>query len=875
MAPNSLPVFPNYLQLRERSRVPARWWDAARLLSVALALGMAALLLLDPQKGLLVFWRLTVPVLPLLFLIAPGIWRNACPLAAFNQAPRRFNFSRALNPPNWWKEYGFVIGFSVFFLAASSRKWLFNSSGTASAVLIVLLLAGAFLGGVLFKGKSGWCSSICPLYPIQRLYNQTPFLTIANNHCDPCVGCTKNCYDFNPGVAYIADMYDDDKYYSSYRKFFAAAMPGFILAFFSLPNPPQISIPGMYAGFALYMLGSVGLFFVLDAFLKVSTHKITGLYAAAAFNLFYWFGVPGWLDAVGSLGGVTFSPWLGYGLNAAILTLSLVWLVRTYRKEPRFLNQALQQEETRIGSGAAQILRQAVRENRTEITFLPSEVRVAADVGRTLLEIAESNQQKIEAGCRMGMCGADPVYILEGMDNLSVLGADERGTLERLGLGENARLACMCRVKGSVSVSLERPQGQTLAAAGLDFDTAIRSIVVVGNGIAGVTAADYIRRRHPQCEIHLVGREKHPLYNRMAINRLIYGRSAMEGLYLQPADWYEERRITCWLNTQVVEIDRQEGHVHLATGEKLDYDRLILASGSSSAAPPVPGFGAPGTFVLREAEDAMEIRAYAQRQRCRQAVVAGGGLLGLEAAYALHKLGLNVAVLERGEWLLRRQLDRRGSYFLRQYLEALGLNILAQVEVDSLQGVEHIQQVTLKDGRALPCDLFLMAVGIRSNTELAQAAGLAVGRGVKVDAGMRTVDPHIFAAGDVCEFDGQVMGLWPVAVDQARIAAINALGGEETYRPPVPVTALKVVGVELTSMGSFDLQEPEATVIVQEDLAEHRYRKLVIVDGKIVGAILLGYPLDTAAVTAAVKSGRDVSGLVEELRQGRWEGLGE
>ena len=176
-----------------------------------------------------------------------------------------------------------------------------------------------------------------------------------------------------------------------------------------------------------------------------------------------------------------------------------------------------------------------------------------------MLEIAEANGQTIEAGCRMGVCGADPIAVKEGMDNLSPVSDDERSTLDRLGHADNTRMACCCRVKGPVSVALT-PDKKGAATPSqilrMSYDRSIERVVVLGNGIAGVTAADHVRRRHPECHIDLVADEPHPLYNRMGINRLIYGRSAMAGLYLNPDEWYSERGIETWLNTRAVRIDR-------------------------------------------------------------------------------------------------------------------------------------------------------------------------------------------------------------------------------------------------------------------------------------------------------------------------------
>lgn len=874
MADEPLPLFPNYLQLRARSRVPVVAWDWLRSLGLLAVGAVVVALFAAPALGLLLFWGLLVPVLPLLFLVAPGLWRNICPLATLNQLPRRLGFSRAASAPVWLKSYAFVIGFGAFLLLASSRKWLFNSSGPATAVLILALLLAAFLGGILLKGKSGWCSSLCPLLPVQRLYNQTPFVTVGNSHCLSCVGCTKNCYDFNPGVAYLVDLHDDDRYYSGHRKFFAAAMPGFVAGYFVVPNPPAISVGAMYLGLAVAIALSVATFFTLDSFVKVSPNKLTALAAAAALNLFYWFGLPGWLATLGGLLGFAPAGWAVWVGRIALLALTIVWVARTYAKEPLVLARLAGGEATRLAPQATSALRAAVSADKVEVSFHPGAARVLADAGRTLLEIAESNGQPIEAGCRMGVCGADPVVILAGADQLSAPGADERATLERLGLGGPARMACMCRVKGPLSVSFDLAQARSAAAVeATPADASIRSVVIVGNGIAGVTAADYVRRRHPDCEIHLVSQERHPLYNRMAISRLVYGRSAMGGLYLQPDSWYDERRITSWLNTQAVQIDREQQQVMLATGETLPYDRLILATGSASHVPTIPGFGLPGSFVLREAEDAMALRAFVQSHRCRSAIVGGGGLLGLEAAYALRKLGLQVTVLERGAWLLRRQLDERSAQILRRYLEGLGIELLLQAETAELRGAARVEEVTLKDGRTLAADIFLVAVGISPNVALAQTAGLEVGRGVRVSPTMETSAPGVFAAGDVAEVDGQILGLWPVAVEQARVAAHNATGGLEQYREAPPVTTLKVAGIDLTSIGRVEPRAPDELVITLEDEPQFQYRKLVIAEGAIVGAILIGFPREAVAVTAAVKARRDVGTIIDALREGRWDDL--
>ncbi|MEZ4868330.1 MAG: FAD-dependent oxidoreductase [Caldilineaceae bacterium] len=868
----SNPPFPNYMQMRQR--LPLSLWHGVRLISVGVALGLVMLLLVRPTLGLFLFWRGLIPFVPLLFFLAPGIWRNICPMAALNQTPRLFQFTRGLITPAWFKEYGYVIAISLFLILVSSRKVIFNYNGPALALLILLLLVGAFVMGNFFKGKSGWCSSICPLLPVQRIYGQTPFLTVPNSHCQPCVGCTKNCYDFNPRVAYLADLYDEDRHFSAYRKFFVGLFPGFILAFYTLPDPPAISISQLYSGFALYSLVSVATFFLLDSFVKVTSNKLTVLYGALALNLYYWFNAV----TIASLFVTPPPAWLVWPLRLGVLLLTLLWIQRTYQKEQTFIELSLAPQRTGKGGNESLATYHATMAGNPEV--LMDGQRIVSERGRTLLEIAEANGLSIEAGCRMGVCGADPVCIRKGMEHLSKISSDERTTLERLGLADNTRMACVTRVRGNIEVALKPEKAKQFTqsvVAGFRYDQGVQKVVIIGNGIAGVTAADHVRRRHPACEIHLIGRERHHLYNRMGITRLIYGRSAMQGLYLLPEKWYDDYNITTWLNTHVTAIDSAQKAVTLGTGETLGYDRLILTTGSQSYVPAIEGYGLPGSFVLREAEDAMAIRAFVQERICRQAVVAGGGLLGLEAAYGLHKLGMEVSVLERGSSLLRRQLDARGGEFLRTYLEGLGIHIVSAAEAAALQGQGRVQAVTLRDGRTLPCDLFLVAAGIRSELTLARAIGLEVKRGIVVDAQMRTSHPDIFAAGDVAEFNGQTPGLWPVAVSQGEVAAANAVAptgtAPQSYQEIIPVTMLKVVGVDLTSIGRIEATGPDERELALEEPDAHRYRKLVLTGGKVVGAILLGYPLDASAVAEVVKNGVDVTAQLPALEAGRWDVL--
>jgi len=889
-----LPPFPNYTQIPSLLSVRA-WWGV-RTASAVATVAIAVIAIAAPKTGLKIIWGIGIPLLPILFFLAPGLWRNICPLAASNQIPRVLGFTRALTAPRWWPRYGYLVAIMLFVAFITLRKVGLQTNGPLSGLLLLAALASAFTGGMFLKGKSGWCSSICPLLPVQRIYGQTPFALVPNSHCQPCVGCTKNCYDFNPRVAYLADL-DEPAEFSAGRKLFVAAFPGLVLGFFEVPNLPHTSAGHMYALLALYTAVGVLGFFALDSFVPVTSHKITTLYGAAALNIFYWFAFP---NIVKAITGNAPPSALTWAVRTALGAVSLLWIARTYAKEQRYREKAVPRAAPmrarglsiaggRALSGALGEIgarglsmagsvslagHRAANADKPEVAFLPDGRRILAEPGRTVLEVAEAGGLSIEAGCRMGVCGADPIAIINGMGNLSPIGEDEASTLERLGLAENTRLACCCRIDGSALVSLEpEPAGRPTASRllELNYDRSVHKVVVIGNGIAGITAADYVRRNHPECSIDVIADETHHLYNRMAITRLVYGRSAMQGLYLNPDAWAEQRNITLWLNTRAAAVDRGRSEVVLGTGEPLGYDRLILATGSSSFVPPIEGYGAPGTFVMRTADDAIAVRAFAQKHRARAAVVAGGGLLGLEAAFALRKLSLGTTVLELAPRLLPRQLDERASEYLQRCIEGLGLSVRTATGTKSLSANDRLAEVVMTDGNTTPADIFIVAAGIKPNIELAKAAGLETDRGVVVDDHMRTSDERIFAAGDVAQWCGSVSGLWQAAVDQAQVAAEAAvLESTDEYRGTVPVTVLKVSGIELTSIGQIAPSSDADEVLLQEDESALQYGKLVLSRNKLVGAILLGYSTEVAPITTAVKQQWDVTPVLTALRAGRW-----
>jgi NADPH-dependent 2,4-dienoyl-CoA reductase/sulfur reductase-like enzyme/ferredoxin len=849
-----------------------RWaWDVVRAGTLAGALGLVVLLFAVPRIGLITWWLFVLPCVPPLLMLSTGIWRNVCAMATLNQIPRMFGFSRSLTAPPWLQRHTLLIQALLYFALISMRAPVFDHNGPAVGSLFLLALGGAFAGGVLFKGKSGWCGTFCPLLPIQRLYGQTPALVVPNSHCPTCVGCTKNCIDFNPRLAVVTDVHESEPYRLGQIKFFAGSFPGFVVGFFTVPKsivgaPADIgmALGRYYLVMLVYMLVSLGVFFLLDALLPVPQTVLIAAFGALGLNLHnilrfptaFHFHKPFWLLAVE---------------YPAVALMTVQFVIRTYRKEKDVAARfAAGRPTVVVRPGTGESGRSGTDTDGHEVSFAREGPRIVVSTGTTLLEAAERADLQVESGCRMGACGADPIAVIAGSAELSPKSPSEQSTLERLGLGDNCRMACAARVRGDVEATFDLSAAAAPAstAVEIDYDRSVARVVIIGNGIAANTAADHCRRRHPDCMVDIIGEEMHPFYNRMSIGRLVYERSSMSGLQLFTDEWYKEKGFTLWLNTLVSEIDTGQREVVVGTGERLPFDRLILTMGAAASFPPIEGLRRDGVFALRNADDAVGIRAYAQRHGCRRIIVVGGGLLGLEAAHALHTLGLRVTVVQRGPRLLKGQLDARAAGLVERYLTGFGIHIVFGVTPAAVTGKENGLALTLSDGSSMDADMVVVCAGIRPNIELASAAGLKVARGVVVDKYMRTSDPAIYAAGDVAEYQGVIQGLWPIAVTQAEIAAANAVGDARTYEPCPQVTILKDVGLPVASIGEVDGREGDEIVVHEPPPDEVRYLKLVIRGNVLAGAVLVGDWLETTGIVDAVAAGTDVSGMIAALRAG-------
>lgn len=383
------------------------------------------------------------------------------------------------------------------------------------------------------------------------------------------------------------------------------------------------------------------------------------------------------------------------------------------------------------------------------------------------------------------------------------------------------------------------------------------NVVIIGNGVAGVTAARVIRDRAPDADISIYTREPHHYYYRPRLPEVVAGELDVADIVANPPEWYESRRIRVHLSRPVRSVDAASKRVLLEDGSEVAFDRLLVAAGSDPFVPPVAGAGTPGAFSLRTAADAVAIRDWARG--ASRAVVVGAGLLGLECARGLRGTGVEVTVLETAGHLLPRQLDEVGGAVLQRYIEALGIAVARKAATTAVLGDARVVGVALEDGRTLPADLVLFATGVRCASAFLAGSGVRVDRGVVVDCDMRSSAPDVYAAGDVAEYNGRSWGIVPVALAQADAAA-RSMTGDATPKTcdVVPSATLKITGVDVFSAGAHSCPDATCREFAAEDQDGRRYRKVVTREGRIVGAIVIGSRRGVRELGALIAQGANV-----------------
>ncbi|MCB1545202.1 MAG: NAD(P)/FAD-dependent oxidoreductase, partial [Rhodoblastus sp.] len=391
-----------------------------------------------------------------------------------------------------------------------------------------------------------------------------------------------------------------------------------------------------------------------------------------------------------------------------------------------------------------------------------------------------------------------------------------------------------------------------------------KKLVVVGNGMAAGRVLDELFEKSPDhYDVTVFGAEPRVNYNRIMLSPVLAGEKSFSDIVIHDEAWYEANKVVLRRGETVAEIDRTQRVVRTASGAMEPYDKLIVATGSMPIIIPVPGAKLPGVVTFRDLDDVdAMLQAAASGGR---AVVIGGGLLGLEAAAGLATKGMTVSVIHLMPTLMERQLDPNAGYLLQRAIEQRGIEVVTSANTKSIVGETRVEGVLLDDGRTLPADLVVMAVGIRPNTTLAKNAGLDVKRGVVVDDFMRTSDPDVYAVGECVEHRGACYGLVAPLYDMAKVLA-GQLAGEAGagYAGSITSTKLKVTGIDLFSAGDFSEGDDTDEVILR-DPSRQIYKRVVLRDNKVIGAVLYGDTADGAWYFDMLKKGVDVAPMRDTL----------
>jgi nitrite reductase (NADH) large subunit len=395
-------------------------------------------------------------------------------------------------------------------------------------------------------------------------------------------------------------------------------------------------------------------------------------------------------------------------------------------------------------------------------------------------------------------------------------------------------------------------------------------LVVIGNGMAGMRTVEELLKHEAGkgFRITVFGAEPHPNYNRILLSSVLAGDKSVEDIVINSRAWYQENGIGLIAGDAVTAIDRGDKTVTAASGRVVHYDRLLIATGSKPLAPPIPGLGLAGVCAFRDIADVNKMLAAAKTHK--RAVVIGGGLLGLEAAWGLKQRGMSVALVHLMPTLMERQLDAAAGQLLQRDLDRRGIAFFTDGQTEEITGTTHAEGVQLADGRFIPADLVVLAIGIRPNIELAKQARLDVNRGIVVSDDMRTSDPDIFSVGECVEHRGQTFGLVAPLWDQARVCAARLAGDAEAlFQSRALATSLKITGIDVFSAGALMAADESDDEITLRDDRSGLYKKIVLRDGKLVGAVLYGDVADGPWYLQLMRDREDVGAVRERLVFGR------
>ncbi len=393
------------------------------------------------------------------------------------------------------------------------------------------------------------------------------------------------------------------------------------------------------------------------------------------------------------------------------------------------------------------------------------------------------------------------------------------------------------------------------------------SLVIVGNGMAAARLVDELAKvALGRYAIAVIGEEPRLAYNRVLLSSVLAGETASHEIELKSAGWWRDRGVTLKYGCAVSEIDVGRRELKIAHEESVTFSKLVLATGSSPLRLNVPGAELSGVNTFRDSRDVDLLLALAAGKK--RVVVVGGGLLGLEAAYGLAKAGAPVTLVHLMDRLMERQLDAPAAALLKSLVEKKGINVLLNANTARILGEHRVEGVELDDGRRIDADAVIFAAGIRPNIALAREAGIPVNRGVVVDDHLQTGAEGIFALGECAEHRGICYGLVEPAYEQAKALAQHLAGRNATYPGSVVATNLKVSGVGVFSAGEF-MGTDRSEAIVLNDFRRGTYKKLVIEDGRLIGAVLIGDTADALWYLELIRNRENIAGVRRDMMFGR------
>ena len=396
----------------------------------------------------------------------------------------------------------------------------------------------------------------------------------------------------------------------------------------------------------------------------------------------------------------------------------------------------------------------------------------------------------------------------------------------------------------------------------------MKRYVIVGDGVAGARAAVKIKETDPKAEVLICTDEAFPFYYRVRFPELVGGEVSVTDILIHSKDFYQSKGISLLMEEKITEVHPGKREATSQKGATYPYDALLVATGGNAFVPPIKGVDKKGVFTLRSMKDALDFKEY--MRGVKQAILIGAGLVGLETGGALLRRGIMVAVIDHNSRILPRQVDPEGARILQEKMEGMGFSFFLQGQTEEILGKEEVEGLRLKDGRTVQGQMVILSAGVRPNVELAKQMGLDVKNGIVVNDRMESSSAGVFAAGDVAEHRGRCYGIWPAAQKQGEVAGVNMAGGSGIYRGTTVSNTLKVVGIDLTSIGEIDA-EGKLECIVRRDREKGVYSKMTFKEEKIVGCILLGDLSGKAEILNAIEQDFSINDLKETILKERFD----